>query len=70
MFRVSIGAALKLAFSVQHPTWSSPKGPGSLFDDDDNVSIRPRKSQSGTPALLAESDATDDDDGRQLSARS
>jgi hypothetical protein len=70
MFRVSIGAALILAFSVQRPTWSSPKGPGSLFDDNDNVSIKPRKSQSGNSALLAESDMMDDDDGGQVSARS
>ena len=50
MFRVLIGAAvqpLKLAFSLQRLTWSSPKGPGSLFDDDDNISMRPHTNQSG-----------------------
>jgi hypothetical protein len=77
MFRVLIGAAaqpLKLAFSLQRPTWSSPKGPGSLFDDDDNISMRPHTNQSGgkhhqstSQALLAESDS---DDGGQISAGS
>jgi hypothetical protein len=69
-FRISIGAALKLAFFVQRPTWSSPKGPGLLFDDDDNISITPRKNKSGTSALLAKSDTTDDDEGGQISAGS
>jgi len=67
---------LKLVFPLQRPTWSSPKGPGSLSDDDDNVSIAPRKSQSGgkhhrptSSALLAESESDSDNTG-QISARS
>lgn len=56
---------LKLAFSLQHAAWSSPKGPGPMSDDDDNISTGPRKSQPGgknrqpTSALLAESDSDD-----------
>src|SRR6267154_668876 len=65
---------LKMAFSLQRLTWASPKGPGSLFDDDDNVSIAPRKSQSGgkhhrptSSALLAESES-DSNNTKQISA--
>jgi hypothetical protein len=60
MFRFQSVQPLKLAFSLQRPTWSSPKGPGSLFNDDDNISIEPHKNQSGQKnysALFAESDS-------------
>jgi hypothetical protein len=70
MFRFRLVQPLKLAFFLQRPTWSSPKGPGSLFDDGDNVPIElPRKNQSGgkyRSALFAESDSDD----RQKSAGS
>ncbi|KAF8491797.1 hypothetical protein F5888DRAFT_1637348 [Russula emetica] len=51
---------LRDIFTAERPTWSSPKGPGSLFDNDDNISIEPRKNQSGRKdysALFAESDS-------------
>ncbi|KAF8490239.1 hypothetical protein F5888DRAFT_1638185 [Russula emetica] len=50
----------KSPIHTERPTWSSPKGPGSLFDNDDNISIEPRKNQSGRKdysALFAESDS-------------
>jgi hypothetical protein len=69
---VSIGAVTNLTFSLQRPTWSSPKGPKSMFDDDDNITIRPCTTQSGGKqhqdvSLSAESDS---DDSGQLSAGS